>query len=81
MLAKSDLVDRAQVRVTDLSSGVALHNRGIDVELLREILIELRRLNEREESPGLWRRMVNRLRRQENHKRFITRKYIFGFGW
>ena len=48
-----DLVERARVRAGEISTGttsVARDNQGIDLELLVEILLELRKLNARETS-------------------------------
>jgi len=56
---KPDLVERAHHRAKEISSAVARNNQGIDLELLAEILSELRRLNEREEAPGYFRRFFH----------------------
>ncbi len=59
---KPDLVERAHHRAKEISSAIARNNQGIDLELLAEILSELRRLNEREEATGLWRGIFNRIK-------------------
>ena len=49
----ADLIERASVRAGEISTGttsVARDNQGIDLELLIEILLELRKLNARETS-------------------------------
>lgn len=59
---KPELIGRAHARAAEISAAIARNNQGIDLELLAEILSELRRLNEREEAPGLWRRIFNRIK-------------------
>ena len=62
-----DLIDRAQVRAKEISSSVGKSNMGIDLELLAEILNELRVISGRKprpvEVPRAWLRWFERFER------------------
>ena len=61
-----DLLERAQTRADDLSAGTAIHKRGIDVELLLAIWLELMELNgkkPKEDVPRHWLRWLIRFER------------------
>jgi len=63
---KPNLIDRAHAQAKDISASLARHNQGIDLELLAEILNELRVLNGRlpnEDMPRTWLRLFNRFKR------------------
>ena len=64
-MSKPNLVERAHDRAAEISAAIARNNQGIDLELLAEILSELRRMNEREEAPGFLRRSFSRLKRKK----------------
>ena len=66
MPAKPDLTARAHARAREIAASYARHNGGIDLELLVEILNELRIMNGRlpnEDVPRTWLRLLNRFER------------------
>ncbi len=68
------LLERAQTRADDLSAGTAIHNRGIDVELLSAILSELMELNGKQPKPDVPRKWLRWLIRFERWLMFEDEK-------
>jgi len=61
-----DLIERAQTRAHELRAGIARSNSGVDLELLAEILNEMRISNGRlpnEDVPRSWLRWYGRFKR------------------